>query len=57
MPFRPFLKIRTRSIKKNKSREGTTMRPASGLMVPMEVEEEKEEEEEEEMVVVVVVWL
>ena len=34
----------------NKSREGTTMRPGSGLMVP-----EEEEEEEEEVVALVII--
>ena len=36
------------SVELNKSREGTTMRPGSGLMVPEEYVEEKEEEKEEE---------
>ena len=31
--------------KRNKSREGTTMRPGSGLMVPEEEEEEEEKDE------------
>ena len=38
----------------NKSSEGTTMCPGSGLMVPKE--EEEEEEEEEVVVVVVALW-